>query len=345
MSNIDNFDTPKYKNLATYLNVEEITNINRVEILSNLLVEKKKYRVQDGRPKVICFCGHKIKNYQYIHNRLNGEKLFAGSSCVHIFDICNPTSRVFIDRRYYNNFINLFGTGEFVNIEDWGEYTLECLYQYLSDCNSTELDRLKIIIDNYPDDIKNIISNIFKRICIEKIGKEEAERIEQLNREEWFRQQREDRERIKKEEEYKKKEEEYKKTQLDIYYKNEIINELKKELKWRKLCKKLEKKEQKDIVIGNKNRLLSQLKEKFNLVKKMKKEIKDSLFKELTECPMVILQRIRQVDYDRQNEIIKDKKWYSFIKSPIYIKNNPFVKYSRLEWKQTDAFKNFHPSV
>lgn len=326
MSNIDNFDTPKYKNLATYLNVEEITSINRVEILSNLLVEKRKYRVEDGRDKVVCFCGHKIKNYQYIHNKLNGEKLFAGSSCVHIFDICNPTCRTFIDKQFYSNFSNLFGSGEFINIEDWGEYTKSCLYQYLSDCTIENYNSLLEIYKNY-DDIIKLISENYSIIETNR----RCERMMEENRE---------RERLEEErklEENRRLREELQRVAVyhtSIEIKNRLLNELKRELSWRTF-----KKEQ--IPIDNMDRVISQLKKNNNFIKNIKTLVKNHILPELIECSMVIQQRIKQNDYDRKKELLQDKKWNMFIKTKMYINNNPICKYRREDWKQTDVYKNF----
>jgi PAS domain-containing protein len=341
MSNIDNFDTPKYKNLSTYLNVEEITSINRVEILSNLLVEKRKYRVEDGRDKVVCFCGHKIKNYQYIHNKLNGEKLFAGSSCVHIFDICNPTCRTFIDRQYYSNFSNLFGSGEFINIEDWGEYTKSCLYQYLSDCTIENYNSLLEIYKNYDDIIKLISENYsiiqtnrrWERMMEENRERELEENIERERLEE-ERILEENRERQRLEEERMMEENREREHLENERKRTNFITELERELKWRTFKKNKK-------LIDNKNRVISQLKENNNFIKNIKTKVKNHILPELIECPIVIQQRIKQNDYDRKKELLQDKKWNMFIKTKMYINNNPICKYRREDWKQTDAYKNF----
>jgi hypothetical protein len=177
MSNISNYNTPKYQNLANYFGITKIDNTNVVEVLSVLSVEPKKYSIGKDANKVTCFCGRKLKHYQYVHNNLNADKLFVGNACVQIFNRCSTTSIYSIDLRYFNKFVYRFSIGEFVKIEDWGEYTKECLMKYFEDISVINYNKLLETYKNYSD-IISIIRESYNSIQLRKMFEvaEQAER-------------------------------------------------------------------------------------------------------------------------------------------------------------------------
>jgi len=149
MSNLNNFDTKKYTNLADYLKLDYEININNVdEVLSNFVVEPHFYKNDDYC--ALCFCGHKLKNYYYIYNINNGDRLFCGNNCVCIFDKCKRLENGKVNKKLQQSIINKLESGSFEEITNWSEYLEFCLMSYINDIEKYEFNRLLDINKNNP---------------------------------------------------------------------------------------------------------------------------------------------------------------------------------------------------
>ena len=141
MSNINNFNTKKYTNLSEYLKLDKpIDKDNVDEILSNFIVEDHFYKNDDYC--AICFCGHSLKNYYYIYNINNGDRLFCGNSCVCIFDKCNRLENGKVNKKLQKALIDKLNSGSFEEITNWDLYLEMCLIQYINDIEKYQFNRL-----------------------------------------------------------------------------------------------------------------------------------------------------------------------------------------------------------
>jgi len=177
---LQNFKLNKWKNLKEYLNtngedIEEINESNVDDVLNKFYLINTAHHINDinCESKVNCFCGRDIKHYWYVMNVINGDMLIVGGFCKEIFydnldksSILNKKTKI-INTTFYNNFINSFSNGTFINIDDWNEFVEECIRQYMKDCDLIQYETLRKLYINNEYISKYLLDNKPKERIVE----------------------------------------------------------------------------------------------------------------------------------------------------------------------------------
>jgi len=148
----NNYNLPKFKNLAKYLKIDNINDDNFNEIVNSFFLLNKKYTDNSNCNQPNCFCGRRLKHYYYIINTKNGDILIVGGVCKNIFYSIlgkdNKLSGNKINSKFWTYFKDSFSTGIFDKINDWDKYIETCIKKYMEDCDSKRYD---LLIEKYKD--------------------------------------------------------------------------------------------------------------------------------------------------------------------------------------------------
>jgi hypothetical protein len=159
----ENYNKPKWKNLATYLKIDKIDDSNVKEILSKFFLFNEKYTepIKCKRPN--CFCGMRLTHYYFVMNIETNEILIVGGVCRQIFwdtiksNVLNNNKELNSD--FYNYFSNSFNDGVFDKITDWNKYIEKCIKKYMEDCSLEHYETLKKLYINNEFITKYLIDN------------------------------------------------------------------------------------------------------------------------------------------------------------------------------------------